>query len=122
GGAAVLSGVSARTLRGDFGRLDVADLEGKVRPENQHYCVTRLLCLENTTNHGGGKVYPLDQIARVSEWAHQQGLKVHLDGARLFNACIAGGYLPADVAQHVDSISLCFSKGLGCPMGSILVG
>ncbi len=122
GGAAVLSGVSIRTIRGDHGLLDVGDLDGKIRPDNQHYCVTRLLCIENTTNHGGGRVYPLDQIRRVSDWAHQHGLKVHLDGARLFNACIAGGYTPAAVAQLVDSISLCFSKGLGCPMGSIVVG
>jgi threonine aldolase len=122
GAAASLSGVSARLLRGPFGIFDVEDLEGKVRPDNQHYCVTRLLCIENTTNHGGGRAWPLSKMNRVAGWAHENGLKVHVDGARLFNAAIAGGYSARDFVQHADSISLCFSKGLGCPMGSILVG
>ena len=122
GGAAALSGVSARLLRGPFGIFDVADLEGKVRPDNQHYCVTRLVCVENTTNHGGGRAWPLAQMARVGNWAHDHGLKVHIDGARLFNAAIAQKYSVRDFAKYADSISICFSKGLGCPMGSILVG
>jgi len=122
GAPAVLSGVTVRTLRGKSGMLDVAELEGRIRPDNQHYCITRLVCVENTTNHGGGKAYPLDQMARVSRWAHQNKLKVHVDGARLFNACIAKGYPARDFLQHADSVSICFSKGLGCPMGSILVG
>lgn len=122
GGAAALSGVSARCLRGKGGILDVDDLEGKVRPDNQHCCITRLVCVENTTNLGGGRVWPLAQMARVSDWAHRHGLKIHLDGARLFNAVVAGGYSAREFTQHVDSVSICFSKGLGCPMGSILVG
>lgn len=122
GGAAALSGVSARCLTGAGGMLDVADLEGKIRPNNQHYCITRLVCIENTTNMGGGRAWPLAQVARVSEWAHQNGLKVHMDGARLFNAVVAHGYSLKEVCQYVDSVSICFSKGLGCPMGSILVG
>ena len=124
GGPAILSGVSVRTLhnhRGD-GMLDVDDLEGKIRADDQHLCRTRLVCIENTTNAGGGRAYPIEQIARVGEWAHDNGLKVHVDGARLFNATVAQAYSPAEVAQHVDTISVCFSKGLGCPMGSILVG
>ncbi len=122
GGPAALSGVSARCLRGRGGLLDVEDLEGKVRPDNQHCCITRLVCIENTTNLGGGRVWPLDQVVRVGEWARSHGLKVHLDGARLFNAAIAAGYSVKDFTSHVDSVSICFSKGLGCPMGSILVG
>lgn len=122
GGPAVLSGVTVRTLRGRGGLLDVSDLEGKIRPDNQHYCITRLVCVENTTNHGGGRAYPLEQMARVGRWAREQGLKVHVDGARLFNACVARGYAPCEFAQHADTVSICFSKGLGCPMGSILVG
>jgi len=122
GGAAALSGISARILRGRFGLFDVEDLDGKVRPDNQHYCVTRLVCVENTTNHGGGRAWPLAQMARVSRWAQDHGLKVHCDGARLFNAAIAAGYSVREFAQHADTVSLCFSKGLGCPMGSILVG
>ena len=122
GGAAVLSGVSVKTLRGDHGRIDVSDLAGKIRPDNQHYCTTRLVCIENTTNHGGGRVYPLPQVERVSAWTKAHGLLLHADGARLFNACMSSGYSLKEFAQHVDSVSLCFSKGLGCPMGSILVG
>ncbi len=122
GAAAALSGVSARCLRGRGGLLDVDDLDGMVRADNQHNCITRLVCVENTTNHGGGRVWPLEQMARVGQWAHDQGLKVHLDGARLFNAVIANGYRVPEFASHVDSVSICFSKGLGCPMGSILVG
>ena len=122
GGAAALSGVSARLLHGKFGIFDVEDLEGKVRPDNQHYCVTRLVCVENTTNHGGGRAWPLAQMARVGNWAHENGLKVHVDGARLFNAAIAQSYSVKEFARYADSISICFSKGLGCPMGSILVG
>jgi threonine aldolase len=78
--------------------------------------------LENSTNIGGGRTYPLEQIQRVCRWAHGNEQRTHLDGARLFNACVARGYSPRDVAQHFDSVSVCFSKGLGCPMGSILVG
>ncbi len=122
GGPAVLSGVTCRQIPGRLGMLDVADLEGKVKAVNQHLCVTRLLCLENTTNVGGGRAWPLDQLHRVCRWAHDNGLKTHLDGARLFNACVAKGCSAADVAKHFDTISICFSKGLGCPMGSILVG
>ena len=122
GGPAALSGVSARLLRGHGGMLDVEDLEGKVRPDNQHCCITRLVCIENTTNLGGGRVWSLDQVKRVGEWSHRHGLKVHLDGARLFNAAIAKGYTVKEFCHHVDSVSICFSKGLGCPMGSILVG
>ncbi len=122
GGPAVLSGVTCRTITGRLGMLDVADLEGKVRADNQHLCVTRLLCLENTTNLGGGRAWPLDQLARVCGWAHDNGLKTHLDGARLFNACVAKGCSAAEIGQHFDTISICFSKGLGCPMGSVLVG
>lgn len=122
GGPAVLSGVSVRRISGDSGRLDVAHLEGQIRGGNVHFAPTKLLCLENSTNLGGGRTYPLDQLQRVSEWARRHGLRVHLDGARLFNACLARGYSAADVASHFDSVSICFSKGLGCPMGSILVG
>ena len=122
GGPAALSGVTARCLRGPGGLLDVDDLEGKVRPDNQHCCITRLVCVENTTNLGGGRVWPLAQMARVSEWSRAHGLKVHLDGARLFNATIAQGYTAQEFTRYVDTVSICFSKGLGCPMGSILVG
>lgn len=122
GGPAVLSGASCRTIMGTSGMLDVADFAGKIRADNQHLAPTRLVCLENTTNMGGGRAYPLDQVQRVCDWAHEHGLKTHVDGARLFNACVAKGYTPRQIGEHFDTISICFSKGLGCPMGSILLG
>ena len=122
GGPAILSGVTCRLLESENGMIDVDVLEGKLRADNQHLCRTRLVCVENTTNSGGGRPWPLEQLDRVGEWAHENGLKTHVDGARLFNACVAGGYTAAEACRHYDTISICFSKGLGCPMGSILVG
>lgn len=122
GGPAVLSGTTCRTLPGEFGMLDLPQLRGKIRADNQHLCRTRLVCVENTTNSGGGRAYPLAQLEGIAAWAHEHGLKVHMDGARVFNAIIAKGYSPAQIGRTVDTISICFSKGLGCPMGSILVG
>lgn len=122
GAPAALSGVTVRTITGEGGRLDVEQLEGTPRGGDQHFATTRLLCLENSTNRGGGRTYPLEQLQRVSGWARENGLAVHLDGARIFNACIARDYSPKQVGACVDSVSICFSKGLGCPMGSVLVG
>lgn len=122
GAPAALSGVTVRTIAADRGMLDVADLEGRVRGADQHYACTRLVCLENTTNMGGGRVYPLEQMQRVADWAWSQGLRMHLDGARLFNATVAAGYSPAAAAACFDTVSICFSKGLGCPLGSMLIG
>ena len=122
GAPAALSGVTVRTIVAADGMLDVDVLEGKIRVNDQHYARTRLVCLENTTNLGGGHVYTLEHLQRVSDWATSNGLKRHLDGARLFNAIVAAGYSAADVGKCFDTISICFSKGLGCPMGSLLVG
>jgi threonine aldolase len=122
GGAAVHSGVTTRTLEGDYGLLDVSQFEGKVRPDNEHYVRTRLVCLENTHNRGGGRVYPLEKIQAISAWARDNGLALHLDGARLWNAVIASGIPAVDWAAPFDSVSVCFSKGLGAPIGSALAG
>lgn len=122
GGPAVLSGVTVRTIEAPHGKLDLEHLEGKIRAKDQHLCPTRLVCLENTTNIAGGWVYSVDHLARVSGWARENGLRMHLDGARVFNAFVAGGYNANDIGPLFDTISICLSKGLGCPMGSILVG
>lgn len=122
GAPAALSGVTCRLIPGRRGLLDISDLHGMIRADNQHFCRTRLVCLENTANAGGGTVYPLETIEQIATWAHSNGLKVHLDGARLFNAVVASGRSVADTCRQIDTISICFSKGLGCPMGSILVG
>lgn len=122
GAPAALSGISVRTVNGRGGMPDVSDLELRVRPDDQHFARTRLVCLENTTNLGGGRVFSLEHLQRVSGWCVERGLKRHLDGARVFNALVAGGYSPQQLGACFDTISICFSKGLGCPFGSILTG
>ena len=123
GGPAQLSGVTCRTLEGDGGILDVSQLDGLVRPvEDPHQVRTRLVCLENTHNRGGGRVYPLEKVQAISEWARRHGLAMHLDGARLWNAIVATGIPAATWAASFDTVSVCFSKGLGAPVGSALVG
>ncbi len=122
GGPAVLSGVTCRTIEGDHGILDVTDLEGKVRPSNEHLVRTRLVCLENTHNRGGGKIYPLEKIQAIRAWTRRHNLALHLDGARLWNAVVATGIPAATWAAEFDSVSVCFSKGLGAPVGSALTG
>src|SRR5262249_4101525 len=122
GGPAALSGVTCRTVEGDYGVLDAAQFEGKIRPDNEHYARTRLVCLENTHNRGGGRVFPLEKVREIAAWAHSNGLRMHMDGARLWNAIVATGTPGREWANHLDSISVCFSKGLGAPIGSCLVG
>ena len=122
GAPAVLHGVSCRFLKGTGGMFDLPELETGLHPVDQHFSQARLVCFENTANKGGGRVWPLEQLERVARRAHELGLHTHMDGARLFNACEEGGYSPAEICAEMDTISLCFSKGLGCPMGSMLVG
>jgi threonine aldolase len=122
GGPAVLSGVTCRTLEGDYGILDPGQLENKIRKVDDHLVRTRLIALENTHNRGGGRVYPLEKIQAISTWAHANGLMMHLDGARLWNAIVATGIPAAEWGRHFDSVSVCFSKGLGAPVGSALAG
>ncbi|PQO26703.1 low specificity L-threonine aldolase [Blastopirellula marina] len=119
---AQLSGVVARTLPGEHGVLQPEQFEGKVRPENDHLVRTKLVCLENTHNRGSGKVQPFDTVQKITSWAHASGLQTHLDGARLFNAAAATGISVADWSGMFDSVSVCFSKGLGAPVGSALAG
>src|SRR5579872_2902347 len=91
GGPAALGGVTSRTIEGDYGILDVSQLEDKIRPVNDHFVRTRLVCLENTHNRCGGRVYPLEKIQAISAWTHANKLILHLDGARLWNAIVATG-------------------------------
>lgn len=122
GAPAALSGVTCRIIEGDYGILDVSQLEGKIRPGNEHYARTRLVCLENTHNRGGGRVYPLEKVEAISKWARSNGLAMHLDGARIWNAIVASGISGKTWAKHFDTVSVCFSKGLGAPIGSCLLG
>lgn len=119
---AQLFGISAQTIDAPGGLLTPELLEDRIRPNNIHAPRTALVCLENTHNRRGGRVLPLEGIAETCFWAAEQGLARHLDGARLWNACVATGRRPSDWALHFDTVSVCFSKGLGAPVGSALAG
>jgi threonine aldolase len=101
------------------GSIPLADIEAAIKPDDAHFARTRLLALENTW---GGQVLPLPYIEAACALAHAKGLATHLDGARLFNAAVASGTPVSAIARHFDSVSVCFSKGLGTPAGSALVG
>jgi threonine aldolase len=122
GGPAALSGVTCRLIRGERGLFTADQVRAVLRPANEHFPRTRLVAVENTHNRGGGTVWPIDQVADVADAARQAGLKMHLDGARLWNAAVASGVTEAACASHFDSVSVCFSKGLGAPIGSALAG
>jgi threonine aldolase len=122
GAFAQLSGLVARTVEGDFGVLHVDQVRGLIRPVNDHLLRTRLICLENTHNRGSGRIHPYENVVGICDWAHENGLRTHLDGARLFNAVAATGITARDWSQHFDTVSVCFSKGLGAPVGSALAG
>jgi threonine aldolase len=122
GAPALLSGVQLRPLPGEGGVVSPDTLRAAVRPENVHFPRPRLLCLENTHNTAGGKIYPLEDFAEVAAAAKEMGLKVHLDGARLFNAQAATGIPAREWCEHAETVSVCSSKGLGAPVGSLLAG
>jgi threonine aldolase len=122
GAPAMLSNVQVRTLPGENGVLDPDTVRAAVRPDDVHFPRSRLVCLENTHNTAGGKVFPLEDFAAVAATAKELGLKVHLDGARLFNAQAATGILAREWCAHADTVSVCSSKGLGAPVGSLLAG
>jgi threonine aldolase len=109
-------------MNGDGGRFTPADVAGAVRQRSSHFACSKLVVIENTFNRAGGAVWPLEQVAAVTAEARSHGLSCHLDGARLWNACAATGKSPRDYAQHFDTVSCCFSKGLGAPVGSAIVG
>jgi threonine aldolase len=119
---AQLSGVAARTVDGVNGVLELKQLTGLIRADNEHLVRTRLVCLENTHNRGAGRIQPYETVESIANWAHKNGLIMHLDGARLFNAVVASGIDARKWSQHFDTVSVCFSKGLGAPVGSALAG
>lgn len=122
GAFAQLSGLVARTIPGDRGDLKISHLHEKIRPVSEHMVRTRLLCLENTHNRASGRVIPYESIRAATGWARERGLATHLDGARLFNAVVATGISADRWCQDFDTVSVCFSKGLGAPIGSALAG
>ena len=123
GGAAALGGVVMRTVpNGIDGRLDLDIIEQTIRPDNIHFPHSTLLCIENTQNRCGGRVLTASYTAEVSELGQRSGLKVHLDGARIFNAAVALDTTVKKLVAPVDSVSFCLSKGLSAPVGSLLCG
>ena len=122
GGPAALSGVMVRFVAGVRGIFTAGDVKAALRPPNVHFPRTRLIFVENTHNRGGGSIWPLEGIAEVAGVAGENGLRMHLDGARLWNASVATGIAEAEYARYFDSASVCFSKGLGAPVGSALAG
>ena len=122
GAPAALAGVMCRLIEGDHGIFTAADLDAVLRPADEHFPRTKLVCLENTHNRGGGRIFPLATIQEIAAVCQVQGLPLHLDGARFWNACVATGIAEAEYAAPFDTVSVCFSKGLGAPVGSALVG
>ncbi len=122
GGIAFNSQASVRLLYGDRGRLSAELIEPHINPENIHYPKTSLVVLENTVNRGGGSFYRLNDILPIDHLCRLRGLSLHLDGARIFNALTETGDAPGDYGRMFDGISVCLSKGLGAPVGSVLLG
>ncbi len=122
GGIAFNAGCQTKTLSGDRGRIRAEQVLKSINPNDVHKARTSLVCLENTSNRGGGSCYDLKEIKKIRKVCEEQGLILHLDGARLFNALVAKNEDPADYGPLFHSISVCFNKGLGCPAGSVLLG
>jgi len=122
GAGAALSGVQFYCLKGIRGILDASQIEEAIRSEDHHFPVTRLICLENTHNRGGGSIYPIEKMVDIYRLAKSKELLIHLDGARLWNASVATKIPLHEYAQWADSVSVCMSKGLGAPIGSLVAG
>lgn len=122
GGMAFNSGVQAKLLLGGRGRITAEQVLNAINPDDPHKALTKLVCLENTSNRGGGSCYDFEEIKRIQKVCKDNNLKLHLDGARLFNALVAKNETPEQYGETFDSISICLSKSLGCPVGSLLLG
>ena len=122
GGAAANSGVQIRPIPGADGQFDAATAAGHIRPDDPHYANTSLICVEDTANRGGGSCWDPRALEELRALCDHEGLALHLDGARVFNRLVARGDDPIEYGQRFDSISVCLSKGLGAPVGSVLIG
>jgi threonine aldolase len=122
GGYAAIAGVSVRFVPASRGIIEPEHIADAIRPRDAHFPPSRLVVIENTHNRGGGSFYPVDTVKRIGEVCRHYGLALHMDGARLFNACIAAGAKPDDYARHADTVTIALSKGLGCPVGSVVAG
>lgn len=122
GGIAANSGSQVKLLDGKFGKFNAAQVKEAINPDDVHKARTSLVCIENTSNRGGGTCYDFNDILAIRKVCDDNGLKLHLDGARLFNALVAKNETPSQYGKVFNSISVCLNKGLGCPIGSILIG
>lgn len=122
GGIAFNSGASVKLLMGDRGRITAGQVKNATNPDDNHKAYTSLVCLENTSNRGGGSCYEFSEIKNIRKVCTENNLRLHLDGARLFNALIEKNETPKQYGEVFDSISICLSKSLGCPVGSLLLG
>lgn len=122
GAMSAIAGVIPRLVDGKRGIFSVGQLESAYRGQELHFPNTSLLEVENTHNRGGGSIWPLPDLKAVCDFSHESDLKVHMDGARVFNASVASGVSVKKYAENVDSLMFCLSKGLSCPVGSLLVG
>lgn len=122
GGPAAISGLMCRCLQGRRGVFTAEEVAAVLRKPDPHFPPTRLVCIENTHNRGGGSIWPLERIREIAALAGDRGLRMHLDGARLWNASAATGIPEREYANSFDSVNVCFSKGLGAPVGSVLTG
>ncbi len=122
GGISFNSNASVKLLVGDKGRINSLQVEAAINPDDVHKAHTSLVCLENTSNRGGGSCYDFEEIKKIGNVCKTHNLKFHLDGARIFNAIVAKNESPKQYGETFDSISVCLSKSLGCPVGSLLLG
>ena len=122
GGIARNAGASMRLIERSNGLINVDDIKNNINPDDIHYPITKLVALENTCNRGGGNCYDINDVEKINEFCLKNNLPMHLDGARLFNALVKNNEKASIWGSYFDSISLCFSKGLGTPMGSVLIG
>lgn len=122
GGIAFNSGCSVRLLNGDRGRFTRIEVDQNINPDNVHHPPTSLVVVENTSNKGGGSIWDFNKIEQVRKLCDQNNLKLHLDGARIFNAIVETDQTPDDYGRVFDTISICLSKGLGAPVGSLVLG
>jgi len=122
GGLSALVGAVPRLIPGERGKFTPEQLEASIRNQDLHYPISRLVCIENTHNRGGGTIWTPREVEEISKVAHDHGLKLHCDGARIFNAAVALDVDVKEYMRHLDSITFCLSKGLSCPVGSVVVG
>ncbi|PCJ22681.1 MAG: threonine aldolase [Flavobacteriales bacterium] len=122
GGIGFNSGLATKLIKGDAGRLTASQIEAAINPDDVHFPESQIVSLENTCNKGGGTIYNIEEIKKIKALCSDKKLKLHLDGARIFNAIVEADYSAKDIGAEFDTISVCLSKGLGAPVGSLLLG